>query len=287
MCKYSHKFPSVHSICSSSGFLEATHTDQKLCDKTGKECKVKKVTAWAHDMLDFQYLGVEYGAPTTTASHGQPYFQSSKELINMLQRYTKYKLIAVKQFIKDFRFLEITITSKSKDITDEDRKLITDYMDKRFDDTTLDDMPVVPMEKFDVTYQYKNSGKMQLLRRNHTTTADDKFDYGDLTVGGGDQFGKTYTVTSKSVLKQHYYPRFKCYLDSNLFFQNTFDGNFKKWMDKGLVTGFPNMLYGRNLLGPEQWVSKDPNVSIYHVTYYNVYVYYVFKFVGINNLDIQ
>lgn len=280
---YTHRYRNCFTLCSSSGFISID--DARRDPKTNNISK-----AYDINTTDFQLLFPNMYAPTTNSSAGEPYFHYSEELVSLLGRYTKYKLLSVNSFISNFKFLQVIIRCKTADVSDAERKACQDYFAYIYDgheNGAGTERFVVPFEKFDVTYQYVDRMPIEILWRNHTVFTDGTLTTKDVSYGAGDAPLKVKWLSSRSVLKQYYFPKCVRYLDSNDFFANKYENNFKKWLDAFGVSNYPNLGYGRLMLGPEQYLHRDVNTTTFNVMYFDVRVYYKFKFAGLNNADIQ
>lgn len=285
---YTHRYRNAFGLCATPGFIDALESVKK--DSSGKV--IKRLKTYNNITTEFQSILADYGAPIDKASAGHPYFNNSEELVAMLERYSKYKLTAVKQYAKNFKFLEITVRVKNKDVTDDDRLNVQKYLIQKYsaDETSLDFAKdyEVDFNKFEITYQYVNTCRLDYVYRNHTVFSDPAIVDKAVSYGAGDVPVKQKLLHNKSILKQLYYPKSHCYLDSNHFFANKYsNGSFKSWLNALGVFNYPNILFGRPSLGPEQYISTDINTCHFTVVMYDVCVYYKFKFAGMNNLDVQ
>lgn len=295
---YTHRYRNSGAICGTAGFIDSLETSKRICNtvqdvskNTKTVCTDLKVRSYFNDTQEFQTL-VDYYAPTSKQAAGAPYFQSSEELDCLLARYTKYKLVSVKTYFKNFKCLQITVRSKSKEVSEDDRLLIQKYLIQKYNggagDVKFGSDYCVPYDKFEIVYQYVPSINIELVYRNHTCYTDNTIDSKDVGYGAGDAPPKTKKLNSYSVLKQVYYPKGQVYLDSNDFYKNKYSsGNFKVWLDNMHVHNYPNQMYCRLQLGPDQYVDSDINTMHLHVLFFDYYYYYRFKFAGINNLDVQ
>lgn len=279
---YTHRYRNSFNLASSSGFITV--------DDVKKSTKGNAITGYDINTTDFQTLFPNMYAPTTNTAVGEPYFRFSEELTALLSRYSKYKLLSVNSYISNFKFLQVIIRAKNSSVTDEELRACQDYFAYIYDSHENDVSPVkyaVDSSKFDVFYQYVDRMPLEILWRNHTTYTDKDINVKDITYGAGDAPMKVKWLHNKTVLKQLYYPKCRRYLDSNKFYGNAYNNKFKYWLDCMGVYNYPNLCYGRVMMGPEQYVHKDVNTATFNVIYFDVRVYYKFKFAGINNADIQ
>lgn len=285
MCVYSHRYRNAGGMVGTVGFMSGSN------DKNNSVVKGRNVKGpYVNHGEDFVSLFPDYGVPTQQSSPDSPYFGGSEELVTLLSRYSKYKLLGVKMFLKNFKFLEITIRVKLSTVTDEERLNIQKYIETKYagmQSLSPGTDYVVDYDKFDITYEYVNSCRLDYVYRNHTCTTDAKLIEGYVSYGVGDAPVKNKTLYNHSVLVQNYFPKTRCYLDSNLFFKNKYDNNFKNWLDAMGVMNYPNFMYARPSLGPDQYMLSDKNTATFTVVMYDMLVYYKFKFAGINNLDEQ
>lgn len=293
---YTHRYRNSGALCSTAGFYDSTEVVKNVCetDPTSEGvnyvCKDNKIREYRNDTEEFQCFS-DYKAPITKNAAGAPYFQGSDELDTLLARYSKYKLKSVKIFVKNFRFLQVTVRCKDASVSADDRLKIQKYLIAKYGGD-MNDVQFknfyVPYDKFEIVYQYVPSMFIDRVYRNHTVFNDSGIIADDIPYGAGDAPTRTVKLTANSVLKQTYYPKVKCYLDSNDFFSNKYsNGNFKKWLDAMQVTNYPNLSFVRLQLGPDQYIDSDVNTMHLNVMFYDYYYYYRFKFAGINNLDVQ
>lgn len=297
LCYYSHRYRNVFAFVSTAGFynsLEA-EVDTTKCSgnqiKTGQVCKINKVDAYFNETQEFSTFFPDMYAPTTKSSANPPYFTSADELVTLLGRYTKYKLVSVKHYASNFKFLEIIVRCKKGTLTQDERLNCQKYFIQKYSGIGNDDYGskfVLDYDKFDVHYQWVPTLSIEKVYRNHTVLSDSSMNTKDIAVTSGDAPVKIKKLYNNSVMREVYYPRASVYLNSNEFFGNKFaDGDFKKWMDSQHVTNYPNYTFFRICLGPEQYVNKDINSCQFNVIFCDISTYYRFKFAGINNLDVQ
>lgn len=294
---YSHRYRNSDVYMCTSGFISSLESKKDVCrvstvDKgSQKECKTVSVKTYFNDTHEFKSFFPDLVAPISLTSAGAPYFQSVNELKCLLNRYEKYKLVSVKHYLKNFKFLQITIRVKDSSVTKDEMLKVQQYFIKRYGgggDMELNKEYVVPYDKFEIFYQYVPSITIEKVYRNHTVITDSVMDIKDVDYGVGDAPIKYKTLYNKSVMRESYYPKCKNYLPTKDFFLNKYDnGNFKKWLDAFGVTNYPNYTYGRISLGPDQYMDGDINTAYFNVMFFDAITYYRFKFAGINNLNVQ
>lgn len=292
---YTHRYANAFGLVSSSGFYDhiesidpATCTGNEVINS--KTCHNGHLQAYLNDTEEFKAFFPDMLAPQGQASTLAPYFALSKELRVLVTRYSKYKLVSVKHYMSNFKFLNIVIRAKSSKVTQDDRLKCQQYFIQRYGGGGNIDFKnyVVDYDKFDVTYQWVPTLSIEKVYRNHTCVSDPNLQKGDVEYSAGDPPVIRKALYNKTVLREVYYPKAKCYLESNNFFSNKFEnGNFKKWLDAMQVTNYPNLTYARICPGPEQYIHADANTCTLHAMIYNCNTYYRFKFSGMNNLSIE
>lgn len=293
---YSHRFRNSHGICAGAGFYDTIDAKNEVCTSRAKgkaRCVSLTTNSYQNDSLDFTSPFASSFAPTNKEAVGAPYYQFSEELVSLLQRYSKYKLVAVKKYMKNMRFLQVTVRAKTGDVTQDDRLNIQRYFLQKYGDDSSGKIIyskdfVVPYDKFEIFYQYVPNMRIDYLYRNHTCFEDTAIINNDVRYGVGDAPTKSRLCTQKSILKEHYYPKCTTYCDSQYFWSNHYrNGSFKAWLDAMGVRNYPNILYVRPAIGPDQYISADINTAFFNVIFYDEVVYYRFKFAGMNNADVQ
>lgn len=282
---YTHRFRNSLGMVSSSGFITVDDVKKNVIkNQQGISDHYQLNTT------DFETLFPDFYAPTTKAAAGPPYFSLSEELVALLGRYSKYRLVSINSYMKNFKFLQVTCRVKHADVTDQEKKECQDYLAWLYDAHEGSFNPlkfVIDYDKFDIQYQYVDKMPIELLWRNHTCYSDTALVTKDVDYGAGDAPPKVKYLTNKSVLKQLYYPKCKQYLDSNDFFGNKYNNSFKYWLDAMGVTNYPNICYARPMMYAEQYIYKDINSTVFNCIMYDVRTYYKFKFAGMNNADVQ
>lgn len=294
---FTHRYRNSGSFCSTAGFYDSVESQKQVCtavkDATNKVaksvCSNVRYKSYFNETEEFQCLP-DFKAPVTIDSTGPPYFPSSEELNTLIRRYSKYKLVSVKLFLKNFKFMQIVIRCKTANVSNDERLRCQQYIIQKYGGGGTLDLKnhYIDYDKFDITYQYVPYSFVEVVYRNHTVFSDNSLTTTDVAYGAGDAPVKVRKLTAKSVIKNTYYPKGDRYLDVNKFYKDSFNqGDFKHWLDDMGATNYPNLTYIRMQLNADQYVDTDVNTMHVNVMFYDYYYYYRFKFAGINNLDVQ